>query len=71
LVAAVVMKLVTLADVPELLGHLPKDALRKETCQYVNAELTKAAYGAYPADVSVALQMVLSLGGVECRRGHS
>ena len=35
--------------------------------QHVAAELDKAAAGADPADVSVALQIVLMLENVECR----
>jgi hypothetical protein len=62
-----VMDLVTLADVRELLGHLPKETRQKSTWQHVGAELTKAAAGADTADVSVALQMVLMLENVECR----
>ncbi len=62
-----VMDLVTLADLRTLLGHLPKQSREKSTWQHVTAELDKAAAGADTADVSVALQMVLSLEGVECR----
>jgi hypothetical protein len=61
------MDLVTLADVRALLGHLPKQTREKSTWQHVVAELDKAAAGAETADVSVALQMVLNLEGVECR----
>jgi hypothetical protein len=43
----------------------------KSTWQHVEAELNKAAAGADPADVSVALRLVLSLEGVTLRgRGH-
>jgi hypothetical protein len=38
-----VMDLVTLADVRELLGHLPKETRAKSTWQHVEAELKKAA----------------------------
>jgi hypothetical protein len=62
-----VMDLVTLADVRALLGHLPKATRAKSTWQHVAAELDKAAAGADPADVSVALQMVLMLENVEYR----
>jgi hypothetical protein len=61
------MDLTTLADVRKLLGHLPKQTREKSTWQHVAAELTKAAAGADPADVSVALRMVLSMENVECR----
>jgi hypothetical protein len=62
-----VMDLVTLADVRKLLGLLPKEARAKSTWQHVEAELDKAAAGADPADVSVALRLVLMLEHVECR----
>ena len=55
------MTLKTLADVRELLGHLPKHAREKSTWQHVAAELDKAVAGADTADVSVALKLVLSL----------
>jgi hypothetical protein len=61
------MDLTTLADVRALIGHLPKASRAKPTWQHVAAELDKAAAGADPADVSVALQMVLMLENVECR----
>jgi hypothetical protein len=61
------MDLKTLADVRTLLGHLPKETRAKDTWQHVESELKKAAAGADPKDVSVALQLVLSLKGVECR----
>jgi hypothetical protein len=62
-----VMDLITLADVRKLLGHLPKQTREKSTWQHVAAELAEAAKGADPANVAVALRMVLSLEGVECR----
>jgi hypothetical protein len=62
-----IMDLVTLADVRTLLGHLPKETRAKSTWQHVAAELDKAAAGADPADVSVALRLVLMLENVECR----
>jgi len=55
------MTLRTLADVRKLMGHLPKETRAKSTWQHVKAEPDKAAAGADPRDVSVALQMVLSL----------
>jgi hypothetical protein len=61
------MDLTTLADVRVLLGHLPKASREKSTWQHVAAEIDKAAAGADTADVSVALQLVLSLEGVECK----
>jgi hypothetical protein len=61
------MKLRTLADVRELLGHLPAVSRDKATWHYVADRLAAAALGADPRDVAVPLQMVLSMEGVECR----
>jgi hypothetical protein len=65
------LRLATLAHVRKLLSHLPKASREKSTWQHVEAELDKAAAGADPADVSVALQMVLSLEGVEFQPARS
>jgi hypothetical protein len=54
-----VMDLVTLADVRRLIGHLPKASREKSTWQHV------AAVSGDTAQVSIALQMVLMLEGVE------
>jgi hypothetical protein len=63
-----VMTLKTLADVRELIKHLPKDHRAKSTWQHVEKELNAAALGEVDAiDVAVPLQMVLSMEGVECR----
>ncbi|MGA8323221.1 MAG: hypothetical protein WB774_21005 [Xanthobacteraceae bacterium] len=59
------MDLKTLADVRTLLGHLPKATRAKSTWQRVEAELDKAAAGAEPVSLSVALQMVLMLENME------
>jgi hypothetical protein len=56
-----VMDLVMLADVRKLLGHLPKETRAKSTWQHVKSELDKAAAGADPRSVSVALRLVLML----------
>jgi hypothetical protein len=64
-----VMDLKTLADVRTLLGHLPKETRARDTWRHVEAELKKAAAGADTTQVSIALQIVLSLEGVEWR-GH-
>ncbi len=64
-----VMKLSTLADVRELLRHLPKETREKDTWRYVAAQLDEAARGADPVTVSVPLRMVMSMEGVEYRRG--
>jgi hypothetical protein len=61
------MTIATLADVRELMRHLPKDRRALSTWQHVAAELDKAAAGADPADVSIALRLVLMLELVPCR----
>jgi len=63
-----VMTLKTLGDVRSLLGHLPKDVRARSTWQGVANQLDAAARGADPADVAVALQLVLMLEKVEFRR---
>jgi hypothetical protein len=62
-----IMKLVTLADIRELIGHLPKEFRDKSTWRHVQAELAKAVEGADPVDVAVALRLALNLERVECR----
>lgn len=61
------MKLRTLADVRELLGHLPKDYRAKETWQHVAKTLDEAARGGDALDVAVALKLVLSMEGIMSR----
>jgi hypothetical protein len=62
------MKLVTLADVRELIEqHLPAHCRDKASWRVVAKDLKAAALGADPAEVSIALRMALSLEGVECR----
>jgi hypothetical protein len=61
------MKLRTLADVRELLGHLPKDHRAKTTWQHVAKTLDEVARGGDPVDLVVALRMVLLLEGIESR----
>jgi hypothetical protein len=58
--------LTTLADMRDFLKHIPKERRQFHTW-HVAAELDKAAAGADPADVSVALQLVLMLECVEYR----
>ena len=62
-----VMTLKTLADVRELMRHIPADRRERSTWRHVDAELGNAAAGADPADVAIALRMVLMLESVECR----
>jgi hypothetical protein len=54
------MKLTTLADVRELIGHLPAHVRRKDTWR------AQAANGGDLSDVSVALRLVFSIEGIEC-----
>jgi hypothetical protein len=61
------MTLHTLADVRELLKHLPKGHCERSTCQHVAACLNEAAHGGDTIDVAVPLQMVLMMEVVECR----
>jgi hypothetical protein len=63
-----IMKLKTLADVHELLRHLPKEYRAKSTWQYVEKQLNEAAHGTIDAiDVAVPLRMALMLEGVPYR----
>jgi hypothetical protein len=62
-----VMDLKTLADVRALIGHLPKETRAKDTWQYVEAELKKAAASGDTTELWSALQMILMLEGVEYR----
>ena len=67
LVIPKVMKLVTLADVRELIEqHLPAYCRDKASWRVVARDLRAAALGADPIEVSVALRKALSLEGVEC-----
>ena len=60
------MDLRTLADVRELLTHLPERCRDKSTWQHVIACLEEAALDGDTQNVAVALRMVLILEGVEC-----
>ena len=62
-----VMDLRTLADVRELLTHLPDRCRDKSTWQHVVACLEEAALDGDTQNVAVPLRLVLSLEGVECR----
>jgi hypothetical protein len=61
------MDLVTLADVRELICHVPKERRENLNWRHVADELAKAAAGADTASVSIALRMALSVEHVECR----
>ena len=69
LVIPTVMTLKTLADVRTLIEkHLPAETREKSTWRHVATLLAGAARGKEDArEVSVALQLVLQLEGVECR----
>jgi hypothetical protein len=60
------MTLRTLADVRELIRHLPKERRDFDTWQHVIKTLEQAAHSGDVVDVDVALRMVLILEGVEC-----
>ena len=63
-----VMTVRTLADVHELLGHLPERCRYKSTWEYVADRLTEAASSSGDTQgVSVSLKLVLSMDGVEYR----
>jgi 2-keto-3-deoxy-L-rhamnonate aldolase RhmA len=66
LVIPKVMTLKTLADVRELMRHLPAGHRELSTWSHVAEQLKEAAAGADAADVSIALRMVLSMEGVRC-----
>jgi hypothetical protein len=62
-----IMDLKTLADVRTMIGHLPKATRARDTWQHVERELKKAAAGNDTSQISIALQMVLSLENIEYR----
>jgi hypothetical protein len=63
-----VMRIATLADVRELVQkHLPKHYRQQTPWRHVADELKAARKSGSTADVSVALQMALSLSRVEFR----
>ncbi len=67
LVIPTVMTLKTLADVRELMRHLPAEHRGRPTWRHVAAELEQAAAGADTVEVDVAVRLVLMLENVECR----
>ena len=57
-----------LADVRELMRHLPKENRNKAAWRYVAAQLDKATTGTVDTvEVEIALRLVLMLEGVKCR----
>jgi hypothetical protein len=68
LVIPSVMTLKTLADVRRLIEHVPADRRELQTWRHVAGQITAAAWGTVEvADAIVALWLVLSMEGVECR----
>jgi hypothetical protein len=64
------MTLRTLADVRELMHHLPPDHRMLPTWRHVASQLDKAATGTLDTvNVEIALRLVLMLEGVKCRPG--
>jgi hypothetical protein len=61
------MTLKTLADVRELLRHLPAERKALDTWRYVATRLEEAARGADAIDVAVSLRLVLALEHIPCR----
>ncbi len=61
------MTIATLADVRELMRHLPAEHRERPTWRHVAAVLKQAAAGADTIDVDVALRLALMLENVECR----
>jgi hypothetical protein len=59
-----IMTLKTLADVRELLKHLPKGHRERSTWRHVAACLDGATHGGDTIDVAVPMQVVLSMEGV-------
>jgi len=62
-----VMTLRTLADVRELMRHLPEDRRARPTWRHVAAQLNEAVGSGDTEDVAIALRLALMLEGVECR----
>jgi hypothetical protein len=58
--------LTTLADVRELLKHLPDGHRQRSTWQHVAKQLAAAADGGDIDDVVVSLRLVLQLENVPC-----
>jgi hypothetical protein len=62
------MTLRTLADVCELMRHLPEDRRARPTWRYVAQQLAEAAASAAdPVNAATSLRLALMLENVECR----
>jgi hypothetical protein len=59
-----VVTLKTLAEVWKLLHHIPRERRGLSTWQHVEKTLQARVRGADPANISVALQIVLQADGV-------
>jgi hypothetical protein len=62
-----VMVLATLADVRELMRHLPADRRSLSTWRQVAADIEAAAAGGDIEGAAIGLRIMLFLEGVECR----
>ncbi len=62
-----VMVLARLADVRELMRHLPKDRRERSTWRRVAADIEAAASGGDIEGAAIGLRMVLMLEGIACR----
>jgi hypothetical protein len=61
------MTLTTLADVRELIGHLPAEHRARSTWRHVEVQLAEAARGALDTrEVWAALRVVLAIEGIKC-----
>jgi hypothetical protein len=61
------MILAKLADVRTLMQHLPADRRGRTTWRQVAADIEAAATGGDIEGAVIALRLVLSIEGVECR----
>jgi hypothetical protein len=64
-----VITIKTLADVRKLLGHIPKERRALSSWQHVKKTLQACTRGDDPANISVALQVVLQAERVPFRVG--
>jgi hypothetical protein len=71
LVIPSIMTLRTLADVRELLGHLPEEYRAKATWHYVATKLDEAAHGEPVIDIVVPPRMVLSMVASDVARSDA
>jgi hypothetical protein len=67
LIIPTVMTLRTLADVRELIRHLPVEHRNSRIWRYVAGQVEKAATGGDVAEAAIALRLALILEHVECR----